>query len=309
MLHIQRVVSRFVHVATESINKSEKISKREIKNLKLEDLGQDLDLTPEPQTEAKEEPNAITLASELSSTSIEFIKDMGFVRLAEKLTERFGEVKDSWEQREHDINTNISRETNALKAEVEKLRSANAIYEEKLKTQQEKIKDLSESLKSLSIEFENENNQLSFQVNDLYHQKLDQEKKLKDSIEECESKNAKLEKENTALHSLLKAANVSGKEVLEGKNNNFLEITQKSSIEEGKMQKLEIENDFYFISVVPKIQEARAEARGEFAQQTLNTYNAIFSERHVQKAMAEHPDVQFSQELIDIFNASETISA
>jgi hypothetical protein len=95
-------VSRFVHLATESINKSEKTSKREIKNLKLQDLGQGLDQTPEPQAEAetKEEPDAVTLASELSSTSIEFIKEMGFVGLAAKLTERFSDVKDSWKQRE-----------------------------------------------------------------------------------------------------------------------------------------------------------------------------------------------------------------
>jgi hypothetical protein len=118
MLHIQRAISCFVNGATDSINKSEKISKREIKNLKLEDLGQDLDLTPEPQTEAKEEPNAITLASELSSTSIEFIKDMGFVRLAEKLTERFGEVKDSWGQKES-LKTAQWKE---LKAELEDIK-------------------------------------------------------------------------------------------------------------------------------------------------------------------------------------------
>jgi hypothetical protein len=133
MLHIQRVVSRFVHLATESINKSEKTSKREIKNLKLQDLGQaldghDLDPTPDEKTETKEEPDAVTLASELSSTSIEFIKEMGFVGLAAKLTERFSDVKDSWKQRE----SSKIAEWKELKAELEDIKKEIASEKEAL---------------------------------------------------------------------------------------------------------------------------------------------------------------------------------
>jgi hypothetical protein len=139
----------------------------------------------------------------------------------------------------------------------------------------------------------------------LYQQKLDQEKKMKDSLEEFESKNAKLEKENTALHLLIKTANAHGRETLVGKNNNFFEITQKDSIEEEKMQRLE--NDPHYVEFVPKIQEAR----GEFAQQRLHTYSSIFSEVHIQKIMSQNSDVQFSPEIFDIFGAKsiETIDA
>ena len=131
MLHIQESISRFVCSATDAIN-SKKISRSEIENLKSQDLGRKGSLAPVYEAEEVEEPNSNTLASELGSSSLAFIKDMGFLKLAERLTGRFEEVKNSWQQRED----KLKEETKQNKDLVKRL-------EEEISAQKEKIEKLS----------------------------------------------------------------------------------------------------------------------------------------------------------------------
>ena len=118
MRQIQESTSLLIEEATNAINKNGKISAREIKNLKLKDLGLELDSSSVEKEDEGTDPNPTTLAVELGSSSIKFIRGMGFVLLAGRLEERFEEMSNEWRESENFKRASLE----ALKSELESIR-------------------------------------------------------------------------------------------------------------------------------------------------------------------------------------------
>ena len=212
MLHIQESISRFVCSATDAIN-SKKISRSEIENLKSQDLGRKGSLAPVYEAEEVEEPNSNTLASELGSSSLAFIKDMGFLKLAERLTGRFEEVKNSWQQREDklkeetkqnkDLVKRLEEEISAQKEKIEKLSCKSLAQERLLITKDEEIKSISEELCGLTDDFKHEIQLLSAIHEETVNVQKDSTKILSEEIAETRRQ---LESEKS-INELLKKRN------------------------------------------------------------------------------------------------------
>jgi hypothetical protein len=323
MRQIQESTSLLIEEATNAINKSGKISAREIKNLKLKDLKRELDQTPETPLEVQKDPSPTTLAAELGSSSIKFIRCMGFVSLAAKLEERLEEMSNGWRERENDSKKEAESLENRLKAEIIKLRSINTAQEKLLSSQNKEIQSLIEGLGNIKSEVELLNSDYQEKLSkqqeslDSLFAELKKEKQKSDAasrelFEEKEYKE-KVMHENTGLHNKAQALEAllckSGDSSIQRRCSLKEQLPQHTTEELAKLKKCEqsigeklTNQETSDINILAPVLDV---ALLQFAEAQEGSHNEVFNKNHVKEVREDYPGVQFSDSILKIFGYEE----